>query len=119
MQGSDLRIRLAGPATAGEKANGAGAAAVLAAGMGCFGLGLLAVVADKSAAFKSALIFWKPTGPLSGVTATAIIAWLLMWIVLHLWWRRKEVALRPVVSAALALLALALLLTFPPIADWL
>jgi hypothetical protein len=119
MQGSDLRIRLAAPATGGEKANGAGAAAVLAAGIGSFVLGALAVLADKNAALKDRMIFSRPTGPLSGVTTAAIVAWLLMWIVLHVWWRRKEVAPRPVVSAALALLALALLLTFPPIADWL
>jgi fluoride ion exporter CrcB/FEX len=100
-------------------ANGAGAAAVLAAGIGSFVLGALAVLADKSAAVKSRMIFSKATGPLSGVTTLAIVAWLLAWLVLHWRWRGRDVALPPVLGAALALLALALLLTFPPIADWL
>jgi hypothetical protein len=98
-------------------ANGAGAAAVLAAGIGSFALGALAVLADKSAAVKSRMLFSKPTGPLSGVTTLAIAAWLLAWLLLHWRWRGRDVALRPVLGAALALLALGLLLTFPPIAD--
>jgi hypothetical protein len=99
--------------------NGAGAAAVLAAGIGSLLLGVFAVAADKFAGFKSRMIFSKPTGPLSGVTTLAIAAWLLTWIVLHLRWRGRDVAVLPVVGAALVLLAAALLLTFPPFADWL
>jgi hypothetical protein len=116
MEGSDLRIRQA-TAAEGKIANGAGAAAVLAAGFGCITLGALAVLADKSGAIKSRLIFSKPTGPLSGVTTLAIAAWLLAWVLLHLRWRGREVALRPVVACAFLLLAAALLLTFPPFAD--
>ncbi|HEY1650036.1 MAG TPA: hypothetical protein VGF96_18780 [Terracidiphilus sp.] len=97
--------------------NGPGAAAILAAGMGSFAVGLFAVVADKSAAIKSLMIFSKPTGPLSGVTTSAIVVWLITWAVLHARWRGKTVALRPVKIAALLLLALGLLLTFPPFAD--
>jgi hypothetical protein len=97
--------------------NGAGAAALLAAGIGSFLVGAIAVLADKSAATKSAMIFSKATGPLSGVTTTAIALWLAAWLVLHLRWRGKDVALRPVLGAALLLLALALLLTFPPVGD--
>ncbi len=119
MQDSGLRIHLAASATGGENANGAGAAAVLAAGIGCFVLGALAVLADKSTAVKNRMIFSRPTGPLSGVTTLAIAAWLLAWMVLHLCWRRKEIALGPALGAAFVLLALSLLLTFPPLADWL
>ena len=49
-------------------ANGPVAAAVLACGLGCFLLGVLAVAADGSKRFASALNFHNPTGPLSGVT---------------------------------------------------
>jgi len=97
--------------------NGAGAAAVLAAGMGSFLLGAITVLADKWPTMRSALIFWKPTGPLSGVTTTAIALWLLAWLVLHLKWRGKNVALRPVSAIAFLLLALGVLLTFPPVGD--
>jgi len=97
--------------------NGAGAAAVLAAGMGSFCIGLFAVLADKSPAIKSFMIFSKPTGPLSGVTTCAIAAWLFCWAVLHVRWRRRTVGLGRVSAIALALLALGVLLTFPPIGD--
>ena len=50
--------------------NGPAAAAILAAGIGCFMVALFALLGDKIAAFKSMMIFYKPTGPLSGVTAT-------------------------------------------------
>jgi hypothetical protein len=109
-------ITRAGADTA-QVSNGRGAAAVLAAGVGCFCVGLFAVLADKSAPVKSMMIFSRPTGPLSGVTTSAIVVWLIVWAVLHARWRGKTVALGRINAAALILLALALLLTFPPFAD--
>ena len=47
-------------------ANGPVAAAVLACGLGCFALGVLAVAADGSKRLAAALNFYNPTGPLSG-----------------------------------------------------
>jgi hypothetical protein len=38
------------------------AAAIFAAGVGTFTLAILACAGDKSAAVKSSLIFYKPTG---------------------------------------------------------
>lgn len=97
--------------------NGAGAAAILAAGIGAFLVAVFAILADQSAAIKSLMIFWRPTGPLSGVTTCAIVLWLAVWAVLHARWRNQTVALARVNAAAFALLILGLLLTFPPIAD--
>jgi hypothetical protein len=97
--------------------NGSGAAAILSAGIGSFALAILAIVGDKSAAIRTALIFYKPTGPLSGVTTTAILIWLATWAALEWRWRKRTVALRPIAAAALVLLGLGLILTFPPIAD--
>jgi len=97
--------------------NGSGAAAILAAGFGCFAIGVIAVVADKSLAVKRALVFYKPTGALSGVTTAAILLWLLSWAVLEWRWKAKTVALGRINLAAFALLAIGLLLTFPPIGD--
>ena len=97
--------------------NGGGAAAVLAAGIGSFCVAVLAILADRSAAIKSLMIFWKPTGPLSGVTTCAIVLWLAAWAILHARWRNRSVALARVNAVAFALLILGLLLTFPPIAD--
>lgn len=97
--------------------NGSAAAAILAAGIGSFALAVLACAGDKLAAVKNSLIFYKPTGPLSGVTTTAILIWLLMWGILGWRWRNTTVAVGRVSAVALALLGLSLLLTFPPVVD--
>ncbi len=63
------------------------------------------------------MIFYRPTGPLSGVTSLVILVWLVVWLVLDARWKRRTVALKSVVMAALVLLALGLVLTFPPVGD--
>jgi hypothetical protein len=105
------------PPVAPTLPNGSGAAAILSAGIGSFVLAILAIAGDKSAAIKSSLIFYKPTGPLSGVTTAAILIWLATWATLEWRWRKRTVAVRPIAAAALALLGLSLILTFPPIVD--
>jgi hypothetical protein len=97
--------------------NGPGAAAVLAAGIGSFALGLLAVLADKITWIKSCMNFSNPTGPLSGVTTCAIFVWLAAWAILQMRWRGREVRFAFIGATALVLLALGMLLTFPPLAD--
>ena len=97
--------------------NGSGAAAILAAGIGSFALAVLACAGDKSAAVKNSLIFYKPTGPLSGVTTAAILIWILTWGILEWRWRNRTVAVGRIGVVALTLLALSLLLTFPPVVD--
>lgn len=97
--------------------NGSGAAAILSAGIGSFVLAILAFAGDKSPFLKSSLVFYKPTGPLSGVTTTAILVWLFVWGILELRWRKKTVSLRRTNTIALVLLGLSLLLTFPPLVD--
>jgi hypothetical protein len=97
--------------------NGSGAAAILAAGIGSFALAVLACAGDKLAAVKNSLIFYKPTGPLSGVTTTAILIWFVTWGILEWRWRNRTVGVGRISAIALALLGLSLLLTFPPIVD--
>jgi hypothetical protein len=97
--------------------NGFGAASVLAAGIGSFLLAVLAIAADKSTTIKKLMNFYRPTGPLSGVTTTAIAAWLILWVVLELRWRNRNVRMGRISAIALAFLVLSLLLTFPPIVD--
>jgi hypothetical protein len=100
-----------------EIPNGGGAAALLAAGIGSFLVALFALLADKIPAIKSLMNFYRPTGPLSGVTTCAIVAWLAAWMILHARWRKRTVAIASISTAALVLLILTVLLTFPPIAD--
>ena len=100
-----------------ELTNGSGAAALLAAGIGSFMLAVFAIAADQVAAIGKWMVFYKPTGPLSGVTTSAIAVWLAAWVILDWRWRKRTVSLARISAVALVLLALSLLLTFPPIAD--
>jgi hypothetical protein len=99
------------------KTNGSASAALLASGIGCFTLAALAFAADKSAALKLQLIFYRPTGPLSGVTSVALAIWIILWLVLDWRWKNRSIALGRITQISISLLVLALLLTFPPFAD--
>jgi len=97
--------------------NGSGSAAILAAGIGALILAVLAIAADKVPSLKRLMIFYRPTGPLSGVTTCAIFLWLVAWVILNARWRGRSVAAARVNAVAFILLGLSLLLTFPPLAD--
>jgi hypothetical protein len=97
--------------------NGSGAAAILAAGIGSFMLAFFSAAAYRFVAFKNLMIFWKPTGPLSGVSTSAILVWLLVWAVLEARWRKRNVALARINAVSFVLLGLSLLFTCPPVAD--
>jgi len=98
-------------------ANGPGAAAILAAGIGFMVFGILALAGDAMASVSKALTFWKPTGDLSGVSDVAIIVWLASWALLARVWRSKDVNLKAINLASLSMLVVGLLLTFPPFMD--
>lgn len=102
-----------------KTANGPGAAAVLAAGVGCLTLGVLALAGDAMAPVARLLNLWNPTGPLSGVTGAAIVAWLLVWALLGRLWRRRTVNMARVNMASMLMIVAGLLLTFPPFMDFL
>ena len=97
--------------------NGFGGAALLASGIGAIALAGFAIAADHNASFKSRMIFYRPTGQLSGVTTSAIVIWLVTWAILNWRWRKRDVALGRVAAVSLLLLALGLVLTFPPVGD--
>ena len=97
--------------------NGSGAAAILAAGIGCAAMGILALAGDASEAIGKWLNFYNPTGTLSGVSTLAIIIWLASWLALNRAWATKTIPMVKVNVAAFVLLAVGLLLTFPPFMD--
>ena len=53
----------------------------------------------------------------SGVSTVAIVIWLAAWWVGHRMWKGKSLSLGKVNALAFTLLALGLLLTFPPFED--
>ncbi|WP_348270115.1 hypothetical protein P8936_07405 [Edaphobacter paludis] len=98
----------------GQLVNGPAAAAILSAGIGCFAIGLLAVIGDGSRTMAGLFTFYRPTGPLSGVSSLGIMVWLAVWLGLARFWRTRTVAIGRVNLAAFVFLTLGLLLTFPP-----
>ena len=111
------------------KPNGPVVAAFLAAGVGSLVIGIGVVLNEASATIKNAigidfnafLQFDKNfglgsgVGPLSGKVGLAVIAFVVSWVLLHLWLRGKEVNFRTGFIAALVLVGLGFALTFPPI----
>jgi len=98
--------------------NGSGAAAILAAAIGSFVLAVIAFAGDKSAPIKNSLNFYKPTGPLSGVTTVAILIWILTWGLLEWRWGKRTLAMGRINIISLTLLVVSILLTFPPVVDF-
>jgi hypothetical protein len=104
---------------ADKMTNGRGAAALLAAAIGSFTLALLALAGDASRTISAALNVWNPTGPLSGVTSVAILVWLAAWLFLSQRWGRRDVNVARINAVSFAMFIAALLITFPPIMDFL
>lgn len=96
-----------------ERPTGPVAAAVLAAGIGAFMLGLLTTLNEASTGVHDFLEFDKDVGPLSGKTIIAVAAYVASWAVLHGLWRRENRPLRPILIATAVLIALGVLGTFP------
>lgn len=96
-----------------DKPEGPIAAAILAAGIGSFALGLLTTLAEANERIKEFLNLYDPVGPLSGKTVGAVAVWLVAWIVLHLLYRGKAVESRKELTISLVLIGLGLLGTFP------
>jgi hypothetical protein len=101
-------------ATTKELPNGAGMAAILAAGIGCAALGLFDFLGDAFKGIGQFFNFYNPTGTLSGVTDTAIVVWLVAWYVLAKRWGDRDVAVGRVTIISYVLLAVGFALTFPP-----
>jgi hypothetical protein len=97
--------------------NGAAAAAILSAGAGCFALGACAWLGDAFPVLARFFVFYGPTGPLSGVTTTGILVWLVLWGILSKAWRGRSLRMGMINSIAFLLLGLGVLLTFPPFGD--
>ena len=111
------------------KPNGPVVAAFLAAGIASLVIGIGVVLNEASAPIKAAIGidfnaflqfdknfgFGSGVGPLSGKVGLAIIAFVVSWVLMHLWLRGKEVNFRSGFVAALVLVGLGFALTFPPI----
>lgn len=98
----------------GHQPNGAAAAALLAAGIGSMVLGIDVILAESWEPIKKAFTLSAPVGSLSGKTTFAVVVWLGCWALLHAWFGDREVDLGPWLRAAIILVGLGFLFTFPP-----
>ena len=99
-----------------DRADGPGGAAMLAAGIGVFALGLFTTLAEISGGFKTFLEsfdFTGGVGPLAGKTILAVIVWLIAWVGFGTAWRSRDVELRPIFMIGLVLGLLGAVGTFP------
>ena len=103
-----------GEGTMSPLPNGPAAAAILASGVGCLALGILATLAAVSTFIEGLLDFYAPVGPLGGKTALAVVVWLAVWFALHRKWKDKQKDQAKTFTAALILVGLGVLGTFPP-----
>lgn len=93
-------------------ANGAVMAAYLAAGIGAFAVGFWVILSE--AGIFAAPTLYGPAGGVSGRTTFGVVTWLIAWGVLHARWKARQVEPRTVFTITLVLIALGILLTFPP-----
>jgi hypothetical protein len=93
--------------------NGAALAAILAAGIGAFAMGFFVLV--NEAGIFAAPAVYAPAGGVSGRTTFATAVWLITWLFLHRRWRFQNLNPRRLFSVTLVLIAVGILLTFPPV----
>lgn len=95
-----------------EIANGAAMAAYLSAGIGSFAMGIV-VLLDAIGLFPIPPIY-APAGGVTTRTTVAVLLWLGAWVLMHHRWKARQIDGRRVLRIMLALIALGVLLTFPP-----
>jgi hypothetical protein len=95
--------------------NGGIVAAVVAAGVGCAALGAITVAAAAFSSFADFLTLYAPAGPLTGKATVAILIYLIAWVNLHARLRDRELHLFRAFLVTMALLAVGLIGTFPPV----
>jgi hypothetical protein len=95
--------------------NGPAWAALLSAGIGGFGFGVLTDLSECSGRVSRMLQWYRPAGSLSGVAILAVLIWLAVWAVFHSRWKHKRIRnQRALMALTLALALAALVSTFPP-----
>ena len=97
--------------------DGAAAAALLAAAIGIFVLGLVTTLAEmeRFSDFADWLKWDNEVGPLSGKSSLGLIAWAATWPVLHLLLYRRDRVLLAASAISFVLFVAAMVLMFPPV----
>ncbi|HEU4464095.1 MAG TPA: hypothetical protein VFS53_03540 [Gemmatimonadota bacterium] len=93
--------------------NGAALAAFLAAGIGALGLGFV-VFLNELGVFEVPALY-GPAGGVSGRTTAGLVIWLVAWAVLHSRWKDRRMEPSGLFGMSLILIAVGLVLCFPPV----
>ena len=105
------------------KPTGAAVAAYISASLGILALALSHLVSEKSERLKNAVHnlgkLWMPgaegIGPYSGKETIQLLVWLSTWLILHLWFRNKNVSVSRSGVLFLIILGIATTLLWPPV----
>jgi hypothetical protein len=97
-----------------RQTNGPAAAAILAAGIGCFAFGALTTVEHTIAPGRDVLTLNPAVGSHSGTITVAVLVWVGAWCVLHGRWKGVQLDFARVFVGSLLLIVLGALGTFPP-----
>lgn len=91
---------------------GGAMAAILAAGIGAFAMGLIVLL--NEAGVVAAPAIYGPAGGVTGRTTFAVVVWLVAWGVLHSRWKGRQIESGRVFVITLILIGLGVLFSFPP-----
>ena len=111
------------PSSSSELTTGPAAAALLAAGLGLFGLALSHVFSEASEAFKHVMQTlgnaWIPgaqgIGPYAGKETVGVLVWLISWAFLHVLLKKRQISMIAAGVVTLVLIGTATTLLWPPV----
>ena len=99
-----------------KESNGA-AAAILAAGIGCLGMGVITTLSEAVKPVADRLNLYNPVGPLSGKSLFASLVWLVTWTLLSRRAKAGAINQKRWLVSAFVCAGLAIVFTFPPFFD--
>jgi hypothetical protein len=94
---------------------GFAAATLIAGGFGAGLFGVVTFISERWVSTQKGLTLSSAVGPLSGKIAVALVGWLVVWAILFFAMRGRNVSERVTYWATGVMIAIGLLLTFPPV----
>ena len=91
--------------------NGAALAAFLAAGIGAFAMGLIALL--DAAGILTVPALYAPAGGVTGRTTLAVLIWAIAWTILHIRWKDRDMETGRAHVVTVVLTLLGILFAFP------
>ncbi|MDR7000029.1 hypothetical protein [Neobacillus niacini] len=87
---------------------------ILASGIGCAIFGLFVTLSESNASVKQALTIMNSVGPLSGKVVFSFSLWIVVWVILHINMKNKQLNHQKIYKLSFFFILLGLLGTFPP-----